>query len=117
MSCCRPRSRSCSAGSRSSPAAGRLRRRRRSAIRMASWQQEVNTALMLAAEFFWFWHPSDTLTEGYSWLKRTVELDPEAQDPGLRARVLFGLGAVLWGMGEAESSRRLLEQSARLNEE
>jgi len=85
-----------------------------------SWaigQREVNTALALAWELFWYWHPRGYLTEGHSWLERVVELDPESQDPTLRAHAIFGLGGMVWGMGDAPTALRYLEASALLSEE
>ena len=74
--------------------------------------RDAESSLRLAGALFWFWNIRGYLGEGRRWLTKAVDAAQNAETPpGLRARALWSLGALLWQEGDLASAQGRVEQS------
>ncbi len=75
----------------------------------------AESGLRLAAALLWFWNIRGYLSEARRWLMKALDAAQSGEmPPGLRARALWGLGAILWQEGDLASAQSRVEQSIAL---
>ncbi len=70
---------------------------------------EVDRALGMAADLWWFWYLRGFLAEGRTWLERSLALVAGAEQRAARAEVLLGAGALAWRQRDYAASGAYLE--------
>jgi predicted ATPase/class 3 adenylate cyclase len=78
---------------------------------------QIDMALAMSGLLWIFWHVRGHLSEGRRWLERVLEAAPPSPPAPItaeRARVVNGLGALLWDQGDSITAATRLRESLEM---
>jgi len=72
---------------------------------------DIEMGLRCAGGLIWFWHARGYATEGWDWIKRLLASDRTNTSTAVRAKALYGSGAMAFTQGDFAAALPLVKES------